>query len=94
MAQVLAFLFDEDNIEKFAAHGLAWWQVEDILDDTQRVVVPNRRRRRAAFLVIGRDRSGRCIAAPIESTWDPTLWRPVTAWPCKRNESARLPSRG
>jgi len=90
MPRILAFLFDDENIEKFAARGLLWWQIEDMLDDARRLVVPNRRRRRAAFLIIGRDRTGQCIAVPVESTWEPTLWRPVTAWPCKASELARL----
>jgi hypothetical protein len=83
------FLIDDDNDEKFAAHGLSARRVLDVLED-EHVIVRNRKRRRAMYLLIGRDRGGACIAVPIEPTHEPTLWRPVTAWPCKEHERARL----
>ena len=89
MIQIHDFLFDDDNEEKFAAHGITGEQVAQVLDDEFRVE-PNRRGRRAAYLVIGRDWGGACIAVPVEPTYDPFLWRPVTAWPCKASEEARL----
>ena len=61
----------------------------EILDD-EFVVVPNRRERRGSFLVIGRDWGGACIAVPIEATSEAGVWRPITAWPCKGSEEARL----
>jgi hypothetical protein len=89
MIQIYAFLFDDDNEEKFAVHGVRREQVAQIFDDEFRVE-PNRKSRRATHLVIGRDWGGACIAVPIEPTYDPYLWRPVTAWPCKASEEARL----
>jgi hypothetical protein len=65
-------------------------QVRQVLDNAF-TVVPNRKNRRAMYLIIGRDLSGQCITIPIESTYDPILWRPVTAWHCKANEAAWLP---
>lgn len=84
-----ALLIDDDNEEKFAAYGLTARQVVQILEDDH-LIVPNRRRRRGLFLLIGKDRGGTCIAVPIEATHDPALWRPVTAWRCKDRERARL----
>jgi hypothetical protein len=89
MIQIRGFLFDEDNEEKLAAHGIRPRQVDQILDE-EFLVASNRKARRAAYLVIGRDWGGMCIAVPIEPTRDPFVWRPVTAWPCKASEEARL----
>lgn len=89
MIQIYAFLFDDMNEEKIAAHGITPRRLDQILDD-EYLVVPNRKGRRAAYLVIGRDWGGACIAVPVEPTHDPHLWRPITAWPCKASEEARL----
>jgi hypothetical protein len=86
---VADFLWDDDNEEKVALHGLLPSQVDELLDD-QYVVDYNRRTGRADYLLIGRDYNGECIAVPIEETWEPTRWRPVTAWRCKSAEWARL----
>lgn len=86
------FLIDDENIEKFWTHGIFAEQVLQVLDDSF-TVVPNRKNRRAMFLIIGRDWNGQCITIPIESTYDPVLWRPVTAWRCKVSEVVRLPQR-
>jgi hypothetical protein len=83
------FLFDDENEEKIAAHGLTTRQVLQILDD-EIVYARNRRARRAEWLIIGRDHGGRAISVPVEPTHDPILWRPVTAWPSKHHEAARL----
>lgn len=89
MVRIDAFLFDDDNEGKFTSHGLSARQIDQLLDE-EFVVVPNRQARRAAYLLIGRDHGGTCIAVPIEPTPDPTLWRPVTAWPCKEQERTVL----
>jgi hypothetical protein len=83
------FLIDDANEEKFAVHGLSARRVLQVLED-EHVVLRNRKERRGLYLVIGRDRGGACIAVPIEPTHDPTLWRPITAWPCKDHERAKL----
>lgn len=86
---VREFLIDDENEEKFALHGLSSRQVLQVLDGPH-VVVPNRKRRRARYLLIGRDRGGTCIAVPIEPTHRPALWRPITAWLCKHQERRAL----
>lgn len=86
---IMDFLFDDDNEEEMAAHGLTSDTISQLLDGPK-VLLRNRKGRRAQYLVIGRDKGGRCIAVPVEPTHDPTLWRPVTAWLCKDNERARL----
>jgi len=90
---VEGFLFDEVNEEKFSMHGLSYRPVLQILDDEchgEYHMVRNRRRRRGLYLLIGRDHGGQRIAVPIEPTHDPTVWRPITAWPCKQSELRQL----
>ena len=86
---VAEFAWDEDNTDKVARHGLNPEQVDQVLDDLY-VVVQNRGERRARHLLIGLDYGGQCIAVPIVPTDEPSRWRPVTAWRCKRSEQARL----
>ena len=83
------FVFDDDNEEKFAVHGVTPRQVHQVLQNDW-IIFRNRRARRAAYLLIGTDSSGRCIAVPIERTHNQGLWRPVTAWYCKPSEESRL----
>ena len=87
--EVNELLIDEENDEKFAAHGIWARQVAQVLDNDY-VILPNRKERRAAFLIIGHDNGGTCIAIPIEPTHEPGVWRPVTAWMCKPSERAKL----
>lgn len=82
-------LIDDDNEEKFWAHGIRPEQVLQLLDGVH-TIKKNRKERRATHLLVGRDRHGACIAAPIEPTHDPVIWRPVTAWYCKAHEAAWL----
>ena len=88
--KVADFLFDDENVDKIAEHGLSVRQVRQILGNPH-YVGPNRKRRRASHILIGLDNGGSCITVPIERTLDPLVWRPVTAWPCKESEQARLP---
>ena len=84
--RVHVLLIDDENEEKFAEHGLAARQIVQILDG-EHLIVPNRKNRRGPLLVIGRDHGGMCIAVPIERTHDADVWRPITAWSCKRSEA-------
>ena len=84
------FVFDEQNEEKFAQHGITVAQVDYVLYDSVAYVVKNRKRRRAQYLLVGRDSSGMCIAVPLERTTGKYIWRAVTAWPCKMHEEQRL----
>jgi uncharacterized DUF497 family protein len=91
--QVEDLSFDEVNLDKFAEHGVSARQVRQLLDDPF-LVLPNRRNRRAPYLLLGRDHGGACLAVPIEPTGDPEVWRPVTAWLCKESERAILTRHG
>jgi hypothetical protein len=86
-------LIDDDNEDKFAAHGLSARQIVQVLASPY-LIVPNRRGRSAPYLLIGVDFGGACIAIPIEATHDPGVWRPKTAWRCKDSERARLETTG
>jgi len=92
MSDVIDFLFDDENEDEMAAHGLTPRRVLQVLDNFH-IVVPNRRERRAPLLIVGRDSGGACISIPIEPTRDPLIWRPVTAWPSKDSERQQLERR-
>lgn len=82
-------VIDDENEDKFAAHGILARQVRQLLDRPH-TIKKNRRERRATYLLVGRDRQGQCIAVPLEPTYRTTLWRPVTAWYCKPHEAGWL----
>lgn len=86
---IRAFVMDEENAAKFAGHGLTERQVDQVLDGPF-LHYRNRRGRRAARLVVGRDHGGQCIVVPIEPTGAHGVWRPVTAWRCDDTYEARL----
>ena len=73
-----SFLFDDENEEEIAAHGLSSYRVVQVLDNIH-IVLPNRKRRRGSYLIIGRDNGGSCISIPVERTYKANLWRPITA---------------
>lgn len=83
------FLINEVNEEKINSHGLSIRQVVEVLEN-KHIVIRNRKHRRGLYLIIGTDNSGNCIAIPVERTYDPRLWRPITAWFCKGSEQALL----
>ena len=89
MPVVSGLAFDDVSREKMAIHGISERRALEVLDDPH-IIVPNRKDRRGTYLLIGRDHGGACVALPIEPTRDPVIWRPITAWPCKDNERARL----
>lgn len=88
--RVADFAFDDENVDKMWEHGIRQEQVRQVLDNRPAIVV-NRKGRRGLFMIIGRDNGGACITVPIEPTADVLVWRPITAWPCKESEEARLP---
>ena len=87
---------DEENAEKFARQGTFLTsfplQVDQVLDSPF-LHHRNRRGRRAARLVVGRDardHGGQCIVIPVEPTGTLGVWRPVTAWRCDETYETRL----
>ena len=86
---VEAFVIDDGNEEKFWSHSLTREDVLEVLGN-RRVVIRNRKDRAADYLLIGRNDRNRCLTIPIVPTSDPYTWRPVTAWPCKPSEAAKL----
>ena len=89
---VAKFAYNERADAKMWEHGTDVDRLPEVLENRY-VIVRNRGERVAEFVLIGRDNSGRCIAAPIVPTSDPIVWRPVTAWFCKRSEEALLRQR-
>ncbi len=85
--QIQGFAIDDRVVDKLWTHGLTAGQVLQILEDTF-VVVRNRRDRRGLYLVIGHDRSGLIISAPVTTTATRGIWQVLTAWPAKQSEQA------
>ena len=83
------FLIDDLNETKICSHRLWVHQIIQVLEN-RHIVIPNRKHRKGLYLVIGSDNGGNCIAIPVEPTYDSTLWRPITAWPCKKSEQTLL----
>ncbi|SRR5581483_9670107 len=76
--------------EKIAQHGVTLRQLFQTLSNPY-TVVRNRATGAAVYLFIGQDHGGACIVVPIDSTDEPTVWAPRTAWYCKASERALLP---
>ena len=83
------FLIDDLNETKIGSHCLSVGQIIQVLEN-KHIIVPNRKRRRGLYLVIGKDNGGNCIAIPVERTYYLRLWRPITAWFCKDSERTLL----
>ena len=65
--RIEAFLFDDENEEQIGSYGLSASQIVRVLYNMH-VVLPNRKKRRGLYLIIGRDNGGACISIPVEST--------------------------
>ena len=92
---ITAFIFDEQNEDEFAGHGISATQVQQLLENNA-IIFPNRRSNihTGTHLFIGRDNGGAPITVPIEPTHDPDVWRPVTAWIATTWDLAELTKRG
>ncbi len=86
---VADFEVSERAQSKMWDHGISVRQLYELIANRY-VFTRNRKNRAADWLLIGRDDSGRCIVIPVLPTEDPYVWRPVTAWDCKRSEAAKL----
>lgn len=87
--EVVEFEISVTAIEKFWRHGIRIDQVRAVLEHRW-ILTHNRAERAAPFVLLGWDHQGRCLAIPIVPTHDPDVWRPVTAWCCKRSEATKL----
>jgi hypothetical protein len=83
------FLFDDENEYEITVHSLSVHRVIQVLDNVN-IILHNRKKRRGQYLIIGRDNGGTCIAVPVERTNIVGLWRPITAWTCKKGEETIL----
>ena len=86
---VLDFQISERAASKMKDRNIVVDDLYDVIDSDYEVV-PNRSGHPAPYVLIGRDRSGRCLAIPVAPTHDPYVWRPITAWKCKPRETAKL----
>ena len=87
--RIVEFEISEAASEKFWRHGIGSGQVQAVLP-RHWILTRNRADRVAPFVLLGRDHQGRCLAIPVVPTHVPVVWRPVTAWDCKRSEATKL----
>jgi uncharacterized DUF497 family protein len=91
--RIEAFLWDDDNEAKVAAHGLRPEDVDATLE-TRHAVFSNPRGRPGSAILVGRDGNGRWITIVIEPVPSTDDWRPRTAWPSKLGEITRARKQG
>ena len=89
--EVDALLFDEANEDKPWGHGISPRRLNQVSDNPF-TVSRNRGDRAAPYVLYGLDHQGQCLAVPIMPTYEPGLWRPVTAWFCEAGEWQLLPA--
>jgi hypothetical protein len=86
------FKLTDQALTHAAWHGIGLDQIFSVLDHFW-IVTPNRGDRAASHILFGTDDQGQCLAIPISRTDDPVVWRPMTAWYCKKREAAILRQR-
>ena len=90
---IYEFHIDDANEDEMAAHGISVRHALQVLENAH-LIVRNKKWHRATHKLIGRDDGGRCFAIPVEPTYDPEVWRPVTAWPCGKGDDGALENAG
>jgi len=75
--------------EKLARHGVAPFEVRQLLQNDYRLW-PNRRQRRRIEM-IGRTDAGRVLLVAFDPTDEPGVWRPVTAFDAPEKDRRQLP---
>src|SRR5690349_3036402 len=81
--------FDDENLDKLAAHRVTPDEVIQVQDDEYRLLTTNTGPdRRASHLMLGRTHGGRLLLVPIERVL-PGVWRPVTAFEPTSHQSSR-----
>ncbi len=94
MPQVDAFAWDADNEEKIAGSHRAITP-----DDVDEVLLRryasfrNKRGRRGAYQIVGRDSHGRYLTIIVEPH-DRRVWRPVTVWESSDGERNKAQKQG
>lgn len=82
-----ALIFDEANIAEMARHGVAPWEVQQLVAN-RHLTAPNPRGEEGSILLIGATDGGRVLTVPLAPTDDPTIWRPATAFDASRHQRA------
>ncbi len=94
--EIVNFKITDQALDHASWHGIGIGigidQIFAVLD-REWVVTPNRGGRAASHILYGTDNQGQCIAMPIARTEVPGVWRPITAWYCKKSEAAILRQR-
>ena len=87
--EIRALVWDEQNEEHIAKHGVTPREVNSMVENLC-IVVRNRKHRRGQHLMIGRTHGGRVLAVPLAKTSSPDTWRPTTAYPATQAQTCLL----
>ena len=82
-----ALIFDEANIAETARHGVAPWEVQQLVANWHLTAL-NPRGEEGSILLIGETDGGRLLTVPLAPTDDPTTWRPATAFDASPHQRA------
>jgi len=77
---------EEGNRAHIERHGITADEVFQVLDNGLFVIIRNRGKRRAPYVMIGPTYGGRLLTGPITPTAVDGVWRPSTAWDAKTGE--------
>jgi len=87
--QIRDLEFDDENEEKLARRDISPEDVLDMLAQPH-ILARNRRHRRGAYKIVGRDAGGRILTVILERTRIRNTWRPVTGWASSKAEKRML----
>jgi uncharacterized DUF497 family protein len=76
---------DENETHILEEHGITVTEVNQVLGN-RHVLAENPKGGPDRIFIIGQTNSDRLITISLEKTWDPTAWRPVTAFPSGKAE--------
>lgn len=83
---VVRFIWDAENIEHIARHGVSPREAEEVVTADDTVIIPARGRRFSAYGVTANGRSVRVIYDPI----DQESLRVITAYPIRQHALERI----
>jgi len=77
--EVRALIWDEQNEEHIAKHGVTPREVNQMVENPH-IFVRNRRHRRGQLLMIGSTHGGRVLTVALAKAKSKDAWRPTTAY--------------
>jgi hypothetical protein len=85
--EIRELVWDAANTRHLAAHGIDWWEVDELIVLDAWAVGPHPDYP-DQIRVTGPTAAGRLITVAMEPTDDPAVWRPITGWDATAGERA------